>query len=217
MMKQAATALIVLLVVASIGAAAQEQSELAFQGQLVDGHTGKAIAGSVTVFMILDGRLETKTTTADESGKFKLIVPTRPYRALIWADGYAPQEIEEPSLTLSSIHLDLFKDLSGTLQDAQGFAVGGALVRATYVDDGRYVPEWMAESLARQQPLTDADGLFVLHDVIPGRPLSIQAEHSDAEDSIRSTPRISGIKIVEIERGLAAEQQASPVVLVLNP
>lgn len=217
MTKQAAGALVVLLVLASIGAAAQEQSQLTVQGRIVDGHTEKPIAGSVTVFMILGGHLETKTTTAAENGRFKLIVPTRPYSALIWADRYAPQEIEEPALELASIRLDLFKDLSGTLQDAQGFAVEGALVRASYVDDERYVPEWMAESLAQQQPVTDADGLFLLHDVVPGRRLWIQAEHSDGEGITRTTPRVSEIEIIEIERGLPAEERARPVALVLKP
>ena len=216
MAKQAAAVVVVLVVVLGVALVAQAPSGLMFRGWFVDGSTGDPVPASVTVFMLVDGRLQTNTATGDETGGFELGVPARPYSALVWADRYAPQEIEQPDLDLGVVRLDLFKDLRGILLDSRGHPVRGAAVRASYVDSGRYTPEWLAEGLTVQRPVTDSAGAFVLRSVVPGRPLAVQAfsGHRAAPGGMRP---VSRVETVVVERALSERVQPPPVVLVARP
>lgn len=209
-----ALVLLVLLVAATV-ATALEQSGHTFRGQMVDHDTGTPIEGNVTVFMLHAGRLESETKAANGDGWFELSLPVLPYRALLQADGYAPQQIEDPD-SGSTVRLDRFKTLSGTVKDSEGSAVEHAVVWASYDEDEGYVPGWMADSLAEQRPMTNVDGMFVLDDIVPGRTLWIQAGHLDGSrnDGAVSTPQLSGIASVRVARDPA---EAEPVQLTLQP
>ena len=156
--------------------------------------------GSVTVFMNHDGGLVTDTTTTDDKGTFVLTVPTKPYSMLVWAERYAPKQIPEPSMELS-VGLDSLRNLPGQVLDAKGDPVEGALVHVRYGEGGdTYLPNWIADRLTEQRPITGADGRFMVHDVIPGLPVVMQAEHVDGI-YLRKASRTSDMKVVEAARG----------------
>ena len=189
------------LILFSIAVLAQEaqKTELMIHGRILDADTQKPVAGSVTVFMNHNGSLVTDTTTADEKGIFKLAVPTKPYSMLVWAERYAPKQIAEPLMEFS-VGLDSLRNLRGQLLDAKGDPVEGALVHVRYGEDGdTYLSNWIADSLTEQRPLTDAGGRFVVHDVIPGIPVIMQAEYFD-RNYLRGASRMSDTKIVEVAR-----------------
>ena len=197
-----AVPVLILFGIAVLAQAAQPP-ELAIQGRILDAETQEPVAGSVTVFMNHDGGLVTDTTTTDDKGTFVLTVPTKPYSMLVWAERYAPKQIPEPSMELS-VGLDSLRNLPGQVLDAKGDPVEGALVHVRYGEGGdTYLPNWIADSLTEQRPITGADGRFMVHDVIPGLPVVMQAEHVDGS-YLREASRMSDMKVVEAARGTQA-------------
>ena len=167
---------------------------------------------SVTVFMTHEGRLLTDTTVADAEGYFELDLPTTPYRMLVWAEGYAPARIAEPQCGLS-VDLEPLINLRGRVEDPDGWAVEGARVRARHAtDDGSYLPGWIADSLSAQQTRTDAEGQFVIYDVIPSLTVVMQADHVFVEP--RTSPRR---RRSDVQRVRPTEIGDGEIMLVLQP
>lgn len=166
-------AVAVLILFSAVVSAQQEQASLTINGRIsADSPNGPSIAGRVTVFMRHDGALVTDTTTANEGGFFTLDVPTQPYEMLVWAENYAPRIIGWPA---SEFALTRFQELRGQVfwEDEP---VEGAFVHARHAEeDGKYLPDWMADSLEVQK--TDAAGEFVIRDVIPYLPVVVRAQY----------------------------------------
>lgn len=174
------------------------------------------VAGRVTVFMRHDGSLVTDTTTADEAGRFDLPnLPTTPYRMLVWANGYAPKSIDEPLCGSNDVRLARFGILRGRVVDLNEAGAEGARVRARHERDDRgYLPAWITDSLSGQEIRADADGRFVIYNVIPDPDLVVvvQAVHVSGEADVSGRrPRLRS----NIERALTTADEE--VVLYLQP
>ena len=194
-----AVRVLILFSVAVLAQAAQPPT-LTIQGRILDSGTQELVVGSVTVFLNHDGGLVTDTKTTDEKRTCVLTVPTKPYSMLVWAERYAPKQIPEPSMELS-VGLDSLRNLQGQVLDAKGDPVEGALVHVRYGEEGdTYLPNSIAESLTEQRPITGTDGRFLVHDVIPGMPVVMQAEHVDGS-YLREASRMSDMKTLETAQG----------------
>ena len=184
-----------------------------FSGQMVDYASEEPLKGTVTVFMLHAGRLQSKTATANADGQFELTTPAEPYRALFKADSYAPYQMDDPELYGSTIHLDRFKSLHGVVRDPQQRVVAGVVVvQASYDEADGYIPGWMSDTVEEQQPVSAEDGEFELPNIVPGRYLRIQAGLLD--DFGDSVLQLSPVRTVWIPRGVA---QPELVYLTLEP
>jgi hypothetical protein len=179
-MPKTITAAATLLIFVGMAAAQAQESEPTISGRIFDVNTGAPIAGSVTVFMSYDGSLVTDTAIAGENGAFRLVVPTDPNRMLVWAESYAPKNIEAPGAT-EVVALEPLQTLTAQLVDWNGAPVANAPVYLRYGDaDGAYLPDWLISGLEQQQFTTDSNGIFVVDGVVPNAPVFVQAEYRGA-------------------------------------
>ncbi len=187
-------------------AAPSAQEPVTVKGRIVGGSTtGPPVAGNVTVFVHHDGALVTNTTTASDDGFFALDVPSVPYEVLIWGNGYAPRIIDWPS---EQLILSPFRELRGSVS-WNGTPVEGAFVQARHEEeDGKYLPGWMADSLAVQR--TNDAGEFVIHSVIPHLRVAVRAEHvTDASSG--------AVLLLSATASIAPSSEATRIELQLNP
>jgi hypothetical protein len=202
-----------LLIPVSIAVAQAQESGATITGRIVDVNTGVPIAGSATVFMNYDGSLVTDTAIAGENGAFKLVLPTKPNRMLVWAESYAPKNIDNPGMT-GAIALDPLQTLTVQIVDWNGAPVPNAPVYLRYGDaHGAYLPDWMVSGLEEQQFTTDSNGIFVVTGVIPNAPVFVQAEYLGAShwgDLLWTAPTAASHSEVDSQ-----SEPAQPVTLVL--
>ena len=158
----------VLLVSVSVPGLAQDA--LTFSGRIVDANTRQPLAGHATVFMNHEGSLVTDTTTANAEGFFRLSVPTKPNRVVVWADSYAPRNIYDPGME-ESIALAPLETLTGHIVDWDNVPVANAIVHLEYGDASKDVPEWLVSGFEGRQFTTNSEGVFVVEGVLPNTPV----------------------------------------------
>ena len=169
-----------LLIPVSMAVAQAQESGTTITGRIVDVNTGVPIAGSATVFMNYDGSLVTDTAIAGEDGVFDLVVPTKPNRMLVWAENYAPKNIDDPSIT-EDIALAPLRIFTAKIVDWNGVPLANAPVYLRYGDAGGvYSPDWMIRGLQEQKLTTDSNGLLVVSGVLPNVPVLVHAEYQGA-------------------------------------
>ena len=180
-------AVVPLLILLSAAVAQPQQAMTSITGQIVDANTGAPIAGRATVFMNHDGSLMTDTAVAGENGVFKLMVPAKPDRMLVWAENYAPKSINSASMTGTIVTLAPLETLTAQLVDWNGVPVANAPVYVRYGDADAHLPDWMISGLEEQQFTTDANGVFIVNGVIPNVQVFVQTEYLGA--SYRGDPQ----------------------------
>ena len=185
-------------------------------GTIVGEDTDAGVAGSVTVFVNHDGGLVTDTTAADGDGGFDLPnLPATPYRMLVWADGYAPKSIDDPLCGHNDVTLARFRILRGQVVGLGDAGAAGARIRARHERNDRgYLPGWIADSLSRQETRADADGRFVIYNVIPEPDLVVVVQAEHVSDEVDERGRRARLRSNVERRGATADEE---VVLYLQP
>lgn len=161
-------------------AAGEAPAPVVASGRVTDARDGKALEGALVLFTALDG-VESDiphVTRTDGSGGFRIELDPGRYAVSASAHGYQPRSIPEVAVesdTATTVDLTLVaggNPLTGTVSDAGGGPVEGALVRL--------VPQsGFATNLAEQAfaTLTDANGHYDLR-VADGR-YAARVTHED--------------------------------------
>ena len=173
-----------------VAPAAAQSEGTTLSSRIVDADTKAPIAGSVTVFMRHEGNLVVDTATAGEDGVFKLVVPTKPHRMLVWAENYAPRNIDDPAAA-GDIALARLERWTIQVVDPGKKPVPNATVHLHYVAGaGPYLPEWITRGLNERQFRTDSEGFFVANGIMPSPNVAGRVEYRG---------RSYGLKLVEPE------------------
>ena len=142
-----------------------------------------------------NGSLVVDTATAREDGVFKLVVPTKPHRMLVWAENYAPRNIEGPA-PAGDIALAPLESWTIQVVDRGNKPMPNATVHLQYVAGaGAYLPEWITRGLNERQFRTDSDGFFVVNGMMPSPNVAGRVEYRS---------RSYGLQLVEPEAFTAA-------------
>ena len=164
----------------SFSAAQQPQELVTIGGRVLDARAETPIAGArATVFMNHDGSLVADTATARSDGVFRFELPVMPDRILVWAQNYAPLNIDEPAASVSGIFaLNRLEDWTVQIVDSEANPVPNVPVYLQYVTGSdTYAPSWMAQSLGQQQLRTDSEGVFVVRGMIPDADVTGQVQY----------------------------------------
>jgi len=152
-------------------------------GTVVDMATRYPIGGAtVTVMAVSVNRnIISDTATSKRDGEFRFQdLPTVSDQVayIAYAPGFAPRfglfTLNEKAPTNVRIGLLLDALASGTVVDAAGDPVDGALVHATYSNDTEGAG--MLEGLIGGRVQTGADGTFQLDGIVPDETVTLQAE-----------------------------------------
>ena len=168
-----------------VALAAAQSERTMLSSRIVDADTKAPVAGSVTVFMRHEGSLVMDTATAGEDGVFKLVVPTKPHRMLVWAENYAPRNIDDPA-PAGDIALSPLESWTIQVVDRGNKPVPNATVHLRYVAGASaYLPEWITRGLDERQFRTDSDGFFVVNGMMPSPDVAGRVEYRGRSYSLQ--------------------------------
>ena len=161
-------------------------------GSLVDAVSRQGLAGRV--ILTVKGRYHHVSKGALAQGLFRFVgLPTGPAIAVAYADGYAPHyselTVEAGKESATSIGLLREASAAGTVQDAGGDPITGATVYVAYGDS---VPgAGKLAGFAAGFNITDSEGTFGIHALVPNMDIYMQAELNGRVSDIVTVPAIA--------------------------
>ena len=164
------------------------------RGTVSDLVTGRPLSGSVRVIVQHPGNFVSRTATA-ERGAFEIMdLPPGPAVVTARSEGFAPfvgiTTVEGGKVTDLRIGLLLEAQAAGQVTDAEGGAVTGAIVTATYPD---LAGAGLVEGFIGGRPVAGPEGAFLLYGLIPDTTIALQAELNG---------RLSAVETISVGPGM---------------